>query len=150
MPVATKWMKNSAKTVLIGYGNSLREDDGFGPAVAALLSQHGGIKSLAAHQLVPEMAQEIAQGERVIFVDINIENPPGVFAVPLTNAYDPLGHTLTPWQVIELARVLFDFEGDFLVFSVGGACFGHQERLSPPVAQAAEVLSRSIKEQFTL
>lgn len=63
--------------LIIGYGNTLRSDDGVGYRIAELcedfysksqLSEYS-IKCLAIHQLTPELAELIAQSNLVIFID---------------------------------------------------------------------------------
>jgi hydrogenase maturation protease len=58
-------------TLVIGYGNSLRSDDGVGPAVASAVArwQRPDVRALAVHQLTPELAADLAAVDRAIFVD---------------------------------------------------------------------------------
>ncbi len=57
--------------MVIGYGNDLRNDDGIGQRVAnAIADWHlSCVKSLAVHQLTPELAATLASTELAIFVD---------------------------------------------------------------------------------
>lgn len=59
------------RTLVIGYGNELRQDDGAGPAVARLIGEMElpGVTVETSHQLLPEHAAHIATVDRVIFVD---------------------------------------------------------------------------------
>jgi hydrogenase maturation protease len=70
-------------TLVIGYGNSLFADDGFGPAVIeSLLEQlHGRqtIETISCHQLVPELVEPVAKATTVIFVDANVRLLPAQF-----------------------------------------------------------------------
>lgn len=61
----------SADTLLIGYGNTLRSDDGVGPSVVEAIDQRQllGVRSLTCHQLGPELAADLATAGRVLFVD---------------------------------------------------------------------------------
>ncbi len=54
--------------VAIGYGNDLRSDDGIGQRVANTL-QLSNVKSLAVHQLTPELAEILANADLAIFID---------------------------------------------------------------------------------
>ena len=58
-------------SLVIGYGNSLRSDDGAGIAVAEAIAQWPGneFRTIACHQLLPELAAELATEKIVIFVD---------------------------------------------------------------------------------
>ncbi len=67
-------MKN---ILIIGYGNTLRSDDGVGYHIAELCediyasspSLQYFIKCLMVHQLIPELAEPISQSDLVIFID---------------------------------------------------------------------------------
>jgi hydrogenase maturation protease len=67
-------MKNSSvlsMILVIGYGNTLRGDDSVGCQVAEAVAswQIPYLRSLAVHQLLPELAETIAEVDTVIFVD---------------------------------------------------------------------------------
>jgi hydrogenase nickel insertion protein HypA len=66
--VGTHW----ERVIVIGYGNTLRSDDGAGQKVAEILDgwQLRGVRSIAVHQLTPELAEILATAELVIFVDV--------------------------------------------------------------------------------
>ena len=57
--------------LIIGYGNELRRDDGVGLCVAREVAGWNmpGVRALALHQLTPELADDIARAERVVFID---------------------------------------------------------------------------------
>ena len=57
--------------LVIGYGNTLRSDDGVGYRVAEIVATWAvaGVRSLPCHQLTPDLAVEIAQARVVLFVD---------------------------------------------------------------------------------
>jgi len=59
-------------TFIIGYGNTLREDDGVGYCMAETIAQWNltGIASKAVHQLTPDLAAHLAEVDRVIFIDV--------------------------------------------------------------------------------
>jgi hydrogenase maturation protease len=59
------------RTLVIGYGNRLRSDDGVGPAVAEMVASWRipGVRALAVSQLTPELVDELKNAERVLFVD---------------------------------------------------------------------------------
>jgi len=65
------FMPNMPNILLIGYGNRLRGDDSVGPRVAETIGDLNwpGVKAQAVHQLVPELAEDIAAADEVIFVD---------------------------------------------------------------------------------
>ncbi|MFQ4138183.1 hydrogenase maturation protease [Nodosilinea sp. PGN35] len=57
--------------LIIGYGNSLRGDDGVGPQVAQTVSDWRlpSVKALSVPQLLPELVVEMRAADYVIFVD---------------------------------------------------------------------------------
>jgi Ni,Fe-hydrogenase maturation factor len=72
--------------LLIGYGNELRGDDAAGPWVARDIErrQIPGVRTLAVHQLTPELAEPISQAQAVIFIDacVSPETRDPVSALP--------------------------------------------------------------------
>ena len=60
-----------AELLVIGYGNSLRRDDGVGPRVAEAVEELNlpGVRTLVCQLLTPEFADPIARARRVVFVD---------------------------------------------------------------------------------
>lgn len=62
--------------LVIGYGNALRGDDGAGPCAALRVGARreggrwgGALRTLAVHQLLPELVDDIAGAGRVVFID---------------------------------------------------------------------------------
>ena len=57
--------------LVIGYGNTLRQDDGAGPAVAEIIEAYAlpGVRTLVCAQLSPEHAEAVAEASAVVFVD---------------------------------------------------------------------------------
>ncbi len=62
-------------SLVIGYGNDLRSDDGAGRAVADRISalELPGVSVRSVMQLTPELALEIAEVDTVVFVDASVE-----------------------------------------------------------------------------
>ena len=60
-----------AEVLVIGYGNTLRGDDGVGPRVVEAIGTLGlpGVRTLICPLLTPELADPISRAEKVIFVD---------------------------------------------------------------------------------
>lgn len=104
-----------ARTLIIGYGNPLRGDDGVGPAVAEVVAawKIPDLRARAVAQLVPELVDDLKHAERVLFVDASQE----YLAAPFTlSVVEPrasrgvLGHFSDPGHLLALAR---DLEGHF-------------------------------------
>ena len=97
--------------LVIGYGNTLRSDDGVGLKVAAAVELAGlpGVRALACHQLTPELAEPVAQARAVVFVDAAVGAPAGIQVVELAPAAagQILAHVSDPKTLLALARDLF-------------------------------------------
>ena len=72
-------------TLIIGYGNLLRGDDAIGCCAARELERYyhdsGEVRVIAAHQLTPEMADDIAASQFVLFMDASCGEDPGTIRV---------------------------------------------------------------------
>lgn len=89
MPGATR-----GPVLVIGYGNTLRRDDGVGVRVAELLAadprlQRPGVEVRAAHQLLPEMALDLASCALAVFIDADRRAQPGAVEVRHLGRGDP-------------------------------------------------------------
>ena len=71
--------------LVIGYGNTLRGDDGVGPRVAEAIHQLAlpGVRALVCPMLTPELADPISRAHTVIFVDAAVDAPKEVQLRPL-------------------------------------------------------------------
>ena len=76
--------------LIIGYGNTLRRDDGVGPKVAEAVAALAlpGVRALAYPLLTPELAEAVSQARVVIFVDAAVDAPRGVQLRKLAPAED--------------------------------------------------------------
>lgn len=152
------------RILIVGYGNPLRGDDAFGPLVVERLRRdrdamvdatvdagvEAGVETAAdpasvalstCHQLVPELAADLAAVERVIFIDAAVDQPAGALACRGVYAGEggpePLVHRLGPEQLLGLTRALYGRAPEAVLLTVGGQCFDLADhRLSPPVAAA--------------
>lgn len=73
-----------SRVLIIGYGNPLRRDDGFGWHVAHRLQQElreADVEIIACHQLTPELAEPLSRARYAIFVDIAVDCPRGELSV---------------------------------------------------------------------
>ena len=74
------------KSLVIGYGNSLRSDDGIGVRVAEIVADWylPEVRSLCLPQLTPELAADLAKVDLVIFVDAcqTLDSDTVKFALP--------------------------------------------------------------------
>jgi hydrogenase maturation protease len=136
------------KTLVIGYGNESRRDDGIGWFVAEALAgmnlPHVEIQTL--HQLEVELAEDLAGYDRVIFVDAAVPESPLPFQCSrVTPDFQShaVAHYLTPPDVLSLCKTLYGYEPDAWLFSIRGEDFNFGMELTPSVEQAGrEVVER--------
>jgi hydrogenase maturation protease len=97
--------------LVIGYGNSLRGDDGIGPVVAEAVNclNLPGVRTLCCPLLAPELADTISRAREVIFVDASAEPLEGVRWQKLTpgDTSQLMAHSADPRTLLALARDIF-------------------------------------------
>ncbi|MCS6847839.1 MAG: hydrogenase maturation protease [Anaerolineae bacterium] len=145
--------------LIIGYGNTLRSDDGAGPRVAnAVASWHlPNVRAIAAHQLTPEMADALVAAEVVIFVDARQadphgESPAGVTFTSISAAEDATpasAHISDPRRLLALTKQVYGRCPQAWLISVPGVNFDFGESLSEQARKGVEVALRRIRLLFT-
>jgi hydrogenase maturation protease len=97
--------------LLIGYGHTLRSDDGVGPRVLQAVEalQLKDVRTIACDLLTPELADPVASAEVVVFVDAAVDSPRQVQLRPLKPADSSqlMAHAADPRTVLALARDVF-------------------------------------------
>ena len=141
------------KTLVIGYGNDSRNDDGVGWFVIAQLAalQLPGVELETAHQLEVEAAETISRFDRVIFVDAAIpESPQAVQCSEVTPNFQShaVAHYLTPADVLALCQTLYQRQPRAVLYSIRGQDFNFGTTLSPEVEQAAREVVKRIAESL--
>lgn len=104
-------MTSKDHLLVIGYGNTLRGDDGVGPRVAEAVEalRLPGVRTLVCQQLSPEHAAPIALADTVIFVDAAVDASKEVqFRRLQPNGTSQLmAHAADPRTMLALARDVF-------------------------------------------
>jgi hydrogenase maturation protease len=100
--------------LVIGYGNTLRGDDCIGYQVAETVAewQLPQVRSIAIHQLLPELAADLAEVEIVVFVDavVAIDSPtPDITITPIFAGGDEnfSTHIITPQLLLGITQKLY-------------------------------------------
>lgn len=93
-------------SLVIGYGNDLRSDDGAGRVVADRIEAMGlrGVQVRSVHQLTPELALDIAGANTVVFVDASVEVAMTTMAPVVADPSPPtaLNHHNTPGSLLAM------------------------------------------------
>jgi hydrogenase maturation protease len=138
-------------TLIIGYGNQSRRDDGVGWFVLEQLGELDlpGVKLETSHQLEVEASETISRFDAVIFVDAAIPEAPEAIqrSVVAPNFQShAVAHYLTPADVLSLCKTLYNREPKAVLFSIRGGDFNFGTTLTPEVEQAAGEVVRQIVE----
>lgn len=144
------------RSLLIGYGNPSRRDDGAALHVVnawrarqgqpGLTPETDGWEDLGSaqdslflQQLTPELAALLAQYDRVAFVDTALpETGEPVRVHRLTPSYrlSVVSHHMTPETLLALAGQLYGRQPEGYLVSIHGHDFGFGDRLSPETEAA--------------
>ena len=144
------------KTLILGYGNTLRKDDGLGiyaAQVLASLTLPDGVEILTYQQLSPELSSMLAKVDHAIFIDAALAaggQVPGTINTrilqPRTNQPSSITHHFDPETLLAMAGALYGHVPQAMLFTVTAASFELGEELSPEVTSALPLLVESIKE----
>jgi hydrogenase maturation protease len=121
--------------LLIGYGSTLRCDDGLGPYLADSLSARWTeTNAMTLNQLMPELAAPISGAQQVVFLDARVGEPPGVIvSETVVERAGPAGaftHHVTPSSLLAAARELYGAAPPALLITITGASFEYGTELS--------------------
>lgn len=115
-------------TLLIGYGNPGRGDDGLGPAFARRIAARGlpGLDIEIDYQLTVDHALMASAAGSVIFADAALDAvEPFYFRALDGDAEGTLGsHSVTPQGVLSLSRLLFGAAPPGFVLGLRGSHYG--------------------------
>jgi hydrogenase maturation protease len=140
------------KTVIvIGYGNDLRSDDGIGQLIANTIKSWDlpNLKSLAVHQLTPELAANLANVNLAIFVDarINLESEDvQIESIVPTESRIIIGHTADALSLLALCQSLYNHCPPAWLVTVPGINFELGDRISPIAEKGIEIAIFKIRE----
>jgi hydrogenase maturation protease len=146
------------KTLILGYGNTLRKDDGLGVYAAQALASATlptDVEILVCHQLSPELSSTLAQVEQAIFIDATLAvggETPGTIKTrslhPRTTQPSGITHHFDPETLLAMAETLYGHVPQATLFSVATTSFDLEDGISPEVAAALPVLLASIEKHL--
>jgi hydrogenase maturation protease len=147
---------NVRKILVIGCGNSFRQDDGLGCSIAEQLTPtefNNCVRVLVCQQLTPDLAVEMSNTDRVILIDATVDGTPGRVSVqkiePTDQGKSILTHELQASTLLQCARVLYASNPDTYLVSVTGVSFGFGKDFSDAVQAAMPEVTRRIKHLIT-
>ena len=134
--------QSPAGLLIIGYGNTLRRDDGVGPKVAEAVAALAlpGVSTLACPLLTPELAEPISQAGTVIFVDAAVDAPREVQCRKLLPADTSqlVAHAASPATLLALARDVYSRVPNAWLITVPAEDLGIGDDLSPQTQRGFE------------
>jgi hydrogenase maturation protease len=127
--------------VVIGFGNTLRQDDGFGPAVVERLGDRfddARVECITRGTLTPELAATLSEASHVFFVDACAELAEGVSqkrAIGPDSAADvSLVHFLSPQALLVWTERVYQKRPKAELWLMGVEQTGLSEELTPLIA----------------
>ncbi len=143
------------KTLILGYGNTLRKDDGLGVYAAEALgslSLPNDVEIRTCQQLSPELSLILTQVDHAIFIDAALDSngeKPGAIKTralqPRTSQPGSITHHFDPETLLAMAETLYGHAPQATLFSITAASFDLEEGLSDEVTAALPVLVENIK-----
>ncbi|MCX6628521.1 MAG: hydrogenase maturation protease [Candidatus Solibacter sp.] len=143
-------------TLIVGYGNVLRGDDGAGFLVAELLRERirdPEIQILSQQQLLPELMEPISRVARVIFIDASVSGRAGKFQrIPLrpAPACARFTHHATPESLLAGAQSLYGHTPEATLYTIPGRFFETGEELTPSVRRAVNELAATLEVELAV
>ncbi len=151
-------------TLIIGYGNADRQDDGAGWHVLKNLAERIGqsipddpgetieiesdlVDILFTLQIYPELAENISNYEKVCFVDAHTsEIPEEISWTKLSPEYEksPLTHHMSPKTVLSIATTIYNKTPEAILVSIRGYYFQFERTLSEQTAKLVKLAADRI------
>jgi len=134
--------------LVIGYGNTLRGDDGVGPRAAEAIGKLNlpGVQTLVYPLLTPEIADPISRAAKVVFVDAAIDAPTAVQWRRLEpkESSQIMAHAADPRTMLAISRDVFGHVPEAWWLTIPAVEMGFTEDLTPAaergLAEAIEKL----------
>jgi hydrogenase maturation protease len=147
--------KPTVRLLILACGNTLRSDDGVGPWLADWAEQHFSnqpeIRVISRQQWTPDLAEDIAHSDSVLFIDCSIESDPGSIRftrIEPSESYQGLAthHQGAP-ELLALARALYNAQPkNALLLTIGAGSTELGEEFSDVVTAALPKARRVIEE----
>ena len=136
--------------LVIGYGNTLRGDDGVGPRVAEAVGNLclPGVRTLICPLLTPELADPISRVDKVIFVDAAVDAPHEVQWRKLepNETSQIMAHAADPRTMLALARDVFGHAPEAWWLTIPAVELGFSEEFSPAAQRDFGVAVENIRD----
>jgi hydrogenase maturation protease len=124
----------SLRILIIGYGNTLRRDDGVGWRVARHVArwQRPGVTAQALFQLTPELAADLSDASHALFVDA-AQAQKGMAVCMVQPVAEPgsLAHAGDPGRLLGWTQALYGRQPDSWLLTIPACDTGLGKQISP-------------------
>ena len=151
-----------ARCLILACGNTLRSDDGIGPWLAEWAEERFAsepdVRVIARQQWTPDLAEDIAGAESVVFLDCSIGSAAGSVSMvevrPCSVAQGFATHHVGATELLGLARDLYDsLPRTSLLLTIGAGSTELSETFSGAVLdaipEACALLERTVVEMLS-
>jgi hydrogenase maturation protease len=136
--------------LVIGYGNTLRRDDGVGVEVAQTIAAMNlpGVEVVTRHQLVPELAAAISRAQAVIFVDADVtaSSQAELRSIEAVRSGQIMAHATSPHSLLALSKEVLGSSPKAWVLSIPVEDFSFGFGLSPRAQEGALAAVKLIRD----
>jgi hydrogenase maturation protease len=111
------------------------------------VARRPGLRVITCHQLTPELADDIAQADAVVFVDASVDQP-AVALRELTGEgpRELLAHKVDPESLLALAQSVFGHRPRAWWLTIPARILEFGSELSPPAVQGLQAAIAHIEE----
>jgi hydrogenase maturation protease len=147
------------RCIILACGNTLRGDDGVGPWLAAWTEERfatdPAVRVLSRQQWTPDLAEDVAYAESVIFIDSSVESWPGEVRIcpvePSAAGPGQASHHVDAAELLALGQELYDsLPRCALLLTVGAGSTEMGERFSKKVIdalpEACKLIERTVRD----
>jgi hydrogenase maturation protease len=133
------------RLLILACGNTLRSDDGVGPWLAQWAEEKFNeapkVCAISRQQWTPDLAEEIAQSNCVLFIDCSVESEAGSIGLREVKPSPPAKGLSTHHQgaaeLLALAQQLYgSLPSEALLLTIGAGSIELGETFSVPVLEA--------------
>jgi hydrogenase maturation protease len=144
-----------AQCLILACGNTLRGDDGVGPWLAGWAERRFvsqvAVRVIALQQWTPELAEDVAHAQSVLFIDCSFASPPGSIKLmhvePATGGRGLATHHQGAPELLALGQELYNsLPLNALLLTIGAGSTELGEEFSAAVNKALPEACRLVEE----
>ena len=137
------------RTLLIGYGNPTRSDDGAGIVAAEEIEKESfeGLEVRTSQQLHVDLVEDFSGFKRIILIDASVSGPEVSLRriKPSAEGTMASSHHLGPGLLLKLSEITKMGSPELYLCTVRGECFDFGDKLSEKVLKRVQTAVEKIK-----